>query len=65
MIPKQRPRDKVRQELGKSPEDREHCKKILMGPWKKFEEDGRVDWQVSSHADTPQSRKAANRSKVG
>ena len=64
MVPKQRPSDKGGQELGKSPEDREHGKKILMGPWKKLEKDGRVNRQVSSDADTPQSREAANCSKV-
>ena len=65
MIAEQRPRDKARQELGKSPEDREHCKEVLVGPRQEFEKDGRVNRQVSSDANTPQSRKAANCCEVG
>ena len=53
MIAKQRPSDKIRQELGKSPEDREHRKKILMGPWEELKKDGRVHWQIPSDANAP------------
>lgn len=64
-MPKQRPRDECRQELRKSPEDRKYCEKILMGSWKEFEKNRRVDRQVPSNANTPESRKAANCCKVG